>query len=109
MAALDVNRATGLPMMDGGVDVMGNPYGLGNPGGMTGSDDDGDTVHSPGGHKTELLRWVEERLNPESRISGLLFQHCKDPKHKRSKYTGVKFEVTDAWIVEYSDTPAPSA
>jgi hypothetical protein len=59
--------------------------------------------------KTELLRWVEERLNPESRISGLLFRHRKDAKQKRSRYAGVKFEVTDAWIVEYPDTPAPSA
>jgi hypothetical protein len=50
MAALDVNPATGLPMMDDVVDVMGNPYGLGNPGGMIGAADDGDTVHSSGGH-----------------------------------------------------------
>lgn len=28
MSFLDVNPATGMPMMDGGVDVHGNPYGV---------------------------------------------------------------------------------
>jgi hypothetical protein len=43
-----INPATGLPMLDGGVDVMGNPYGFGNPGGMIDThDDQGGLVGSP--------------------------------------------------------------
>jgi hypothetical protein len=34
-----VNPATGLPMLDDLVDVMGNPYGLGEPGGVPMVDD----------------------------------------------------------------------
>mgnify|MGYP003466649294 CR=1 FL=1 len=34
MPAPDVNPATGLPMMDETFDVMGNAYGLGEPGGV---------------------------------------------------------------------------
>jgi hypothetical protein len=35
----DVNPATGLPMMDEVFDVMGNPYGFGEPGGVAREDD----------------------------------------------------------------------
>jgi hypothetical protein len=41
-----VNPATGLPMMGEHLDVMGNPYGFGNPGGAIGTDDHMDSVHS---------------------------------------------------------------
>jgi hypothetical protein len=33
-ASLDINPATGLLMVNDCVDVMGNPYGFGNPGGV---------------------------------------------------------------------------
>lgn len=49
-----------------------------------------------------LMRWVRGNMRSgESRIQDFLFRHRKDPKHKRSKYESITYEVTDAWIVEY--------
>ncbi len=49
-----------------------------------------------------LKQWVRENMaTGESRIQGFLFRYRKDPKHKRSKYESITFEVLDAWIVEY--------
>lgn len=38
-ASPDINPATGLPMLDDVVDVMGNPYGLGELGSISHADD----------------------------------------------------------------------
>jgi hypothetical protein len=49
-----------------------------------------------------LKQWVSDNMRTgESRIQDFLFRYRRDPKHKRSKYDSVTYEVTDAWIVEY--------
>jgi hypothetical protein len=49
-----------------------------------------------------VKQWVRDNMwSGESRIQDFLFRYRKDPKHKRSKYDSVTYEVTDAWIVEY--------
>jgi hypothetical protein len=50
-----------------------------------------------------LKQWVAniKKGSGESRIQDFLFRYRKDPKHKRSKYESITFEVLDAWIVEY--------
>jgi hypothetical protein len=48
-----------------------------------------------------LKQWVlDHSLDGESRIQDFLFRYRKDPKHKRSKYESITYEVTEAWIVE---------
>jgi hypothetical protein len=49
VAPPDINPATGLPMLDDGVDVMGNPYGFGNPGGITDTHSVADMSDGQGG------------------------------------------------------------
>jgi Txe/YoeB family toxin of Txe-Axe toxin-antitoxin module len=51
--------------------------------------------------KAGLIRWVEAGMDEKRRIEGLLFKHRKDPTHTRAKYASIKYEVTDAWLVEY--------
>ncbi len=52
--------------------------------------------------KERLKKWVSDHMRTgESRIQDFLFRYRKDPKHKRSKYESITFEVLDAWIVEY--------
>jgi hypothetical protein len=51
--------------------------------------------------KAGLIRWVEAQMDGKSRIEDFLFKHRKDPTHTRAKYASIKYEVTDAWLVEY--------